>query len=146
MKNVKRIGFAALTVAVIVGMLYLFLPHSVESVAGYDLNSFRCGVMAVTEQMNERSCDLDREQQAAVVNVLSAIKLQRTFEKGNVIHHKDGFGWYSIAFADGKGQVFQPTVQVDSDGDVFIDNVKYEIADEEKKAELLEILASICGQ
>ena len=146
----KRIKWGC---SIIIAILVLFLaaqfilPRSTESVVEYSLKTSRCGIMAVlSETSASQSVGLDQTQMAAVSEMLSSISLRRTFEKGNVISHKDGFGWYDIAFSDENGQVFQPTMQVDSNGDVFIDCVKYEIVDEAKKMELMELLGTICGR
>lgn len=146
----KRIKWGC---SIIVAILVLFLaaqfilPRSTESVVGYSLKASRCGILvALNEASDSYSIELDKVQMTEVSEMLSSLSLRRTFEKGNVISHKDGFGWYDIAFSDENGQVFHPTMQVDSDGDVLIDCVKYEIVDQVKKAELMKLLDTICGR
>ena len=146
----KRIKWGC---SIIVAILVLFLaaqfilPRSTESVVGYSLKASRCGILvALNEASDSYSIELDKVQMTEVSEMLSSLSLRRTFEKGNVISHKDGFGWYDIAFSDENGQVFHPTMQVDSNGDVFIDCVKYEIVDQVKKADLMKLLDTICGR
>ena len=147
MKKAKRVlAFMMATAVLFIAVRFMF-PRPVESVVGYGLNPSRCDILLVmSETSASESVSLDETQKIAVNEVLSSISLRRTFEKGNVIHHKDGFGYYSIAFSDENGQTFLPTIQIDSDGAVFIDCVKYEIVDEAKKADLLELLGTICGR
>ncbi len=147
MRKTWRILVCMVAVALIFIAAQFVLPHSVESVAGYALNTSRCDILLVRSEISaSEGIALDETQKIAVSEVMSSISLRRTIEKGNVIHHKDGFGYYSIAFSDENGQAFLPTIQIGSDGDVFVDCVKYEIVDEVKKTELMNLLGTICGR
>ena len=147
MKKLKGLLILAAATAALFLAAQFMLPCSVESAAGYGLDTVRCEILVVmSETSASKGGALDETQKTTVYETLSSVSLRRTFEKGNVIHHKDGFGWYSIAFSDENGQAFLPTIQIDSDGDVFIDCVKYEIVDEAKKADLLGLLGTICGR
>ena len=147
MKKVKWIVGIVIAVLVLFLAAQFMLPRSTESVAGYSLKASRCEIMVVLDEISEsEGFDLDAIQMTEVSEMLSALSLRRTLERGDVIYHKDGFGWYEIAFSEENGQVLHPTMQVDSNGDVFIDCVKYEIVDEAKRMELMELLGTICGR
>ncbi len=147
MKKVKWIPFLFAVATVLLAAKQFLLPCSVESAVGYSLRASQCGIMVVLDEISEgEGFDLDTIQMTEVSEMLSSLSLRRTLERGDVIYHKEGFGWYSIAFSDEEGQVFHPTMQVDSNGDVFIDCVKYKIVDEAKKIELMNLLGTICGR
>lgn len=84
-----------------------------------------------------------QEQFQALTALLSPVRLR--YNGSNVIHHKDGFGYYIIGFRDDEGLATPDSCfNVDYKGDLFISGKKY-IVDESTRTALLALLEDICG-
>ena len=123
----KRKMFIAGMVLIISLVIFSLLPKRFEHIFGHSFQEISRGsITVVRDDMYFKYFEIAPEDLEKIYSCFERICLQRK-KRVNYISHEDGFGFYHAVFADEKGEVLEPSVRVDYSGNMYINDVQYQV-------------------
>ena len=123
----KRKMFIAGMVLIISLVIFSLLPKRFEHIFGHSFQEISRGsITVVRDDMYFKYFEIAPEDLEKIYSCFESIWLQPK-KRVNYISHEDGFGFYHAVFADEKGEVLEPSVRVDYSGNMYINDVQYQV-------------------
>ena len=126
---------------IISAVIFSLLPKRFEHIFGHLFQEISRGsITVVRDDMGFKYFEIAPKDLEKINLCFENIWL-RPKRRVNYISHKDGFGFYHVVYADEKGEVLEPSVRVDYSGNMYIDDVQYQVIRETNLVPLIESIS-----